>query len=147
MRYREFHQVDLLARFVSVEVDGKLAALRFDVLCNGVCDAFLLLFFERMRPKEHQSADWMARQQRKIDGGVAEIARLIGDREYAVGNGFTLGDIAAGTVYRYFPGKPELLAALIDSISAREVAAVLETIRGRADVQVKSPPGAPGACA
>ncbi len=33
-------------------------------------------------------------------------------------------DIAAGTLYRYFPGKTELLAALIDSVSESEVAAV-----------------------
>jgi len=33
-------------------------------------------------------------------------------------------DIAAGTFYRYFPGKTELLAALIKSVSAGEVAAV-----------------------
>jgi AcrR family transcriptional regulator len=33
-------------------------------------------------------------------------------------------DIAAGTLYRYFPGKAELLAALIDSVSESEVAAV-----------------------
>ena len=32
--------------------------------------------------------------------------------------------IAAGTVYRYFPGKTELLTALIASISEREVSAV-----------------------
>jgi len=33
-------------------------------------------------------------------------------------------DIATGTIYRYFPGKTELLGALIASISEREVAAV-----------------------
>ena len=33
-------------------------------------------------------------------------------------------DIAAGTIYRYFPGKTELFGALIASISEREVAAV-----------------------
>src|SRR5476651_1750840 len=33
-------------------------------------------------------------------------------------------DIAAGTVYRYFPGKTELLTALIASVSEREVSAV-----------------------
>ena len=33
-------------------------------------------------------------------------------------------DIAAGTVYRYFPGKTELLSALIASISEREMSAV-----------------------
>ena len=33
-------------------------------------------------------------------------------------------NIAAGTVYRYFPGKYELLGALIEKVSARELAAV-----------------------
>lgn len=33
-------------------------------------------------------------------------------------------DIAAGTLYRYFPGKTELLGALIEAVSAREVASV-----------------------
>jgi AcrR family transcriptional regulator len=33
-------------------------------------------------------------------------------------------DIAAGTVYRYFPGKTDLIGALIASISEREVGAV-----------------------
>lgn len=33
-------------------------------------------------------------------------------------------DIAAGTIYRYFPGKTDLLTALIASISEREVSAV-----------------------
>jgi AcrR family transcriptional regulator len=33
-------------------------------------------------------------------------------------------DIAAGTVYRYFPGKTELIGALIASISEHEVSAV-----------------------
>lgn len=33
-------------------------------------------------------------------------------------------DIAAGTLYRYFPGKTELLGALIASVAEREIAAV-----------------------
>src|SRR6185503_3037051 len=32
--------------------------------------------------------------------------------------------IAAGTVYRYFPGKTDLVAALVTSVSEREIAAV-----------------------
>src|SRR6266513_1530790 len=32
--------------------------------------------------------------------------------------------IAAGTVYRYFPGKTDLVAALVAALSAREVAAL-----------------------
>ncbi len=32
--------------------------------------------------------------------------------------------IAAGTVYRYFPGKIDLVGALIERVSEREIAAV-----------------------
>ena len=32
--------------------------------------------------------------------------------------------VAAGTVYRYFPGKIELVAALVESVAEREIAAV-----------------------
>src|SRR5882724_4522911 len=32
--------------------------------------------------------------------------------------------IAAGTVYRYFPSKTELVAALVDALSAREIGAI-----------------------
>ena len=82
------------------DVDGILAARKLEVLCDGICDAMVLTFFERQR-EGGASAPWLARQRRKIDGGLAEIARLVGDREFAVGDRFTLGDIAAGTVVGY----------------------------------------------
>ena len=82
------------------DVDGILAAKKLDVLCNGVCDAVVLTFFERQRAGG-ASPEWLARQRRKIEGGMKEIARLIGTREWAVGEGFSLGDIAAGTAVGY----------------------------------------------
>ena len=81
--------------------DGVLEAKRLQVLGDGICDAFVLLFFERMRPAEHRSAPWMARQRRKVEGGVREIARSIGSRASAVGDRFGLGDIAVGTAMAY----------------------------------------------
>ncbi len=81
-------------------VDDILLARKLEVLCDGVCDAVVLTFFERMR-KESQSAEWLARQRRKIEGGVRETARLVGDRRFAVGDAFTLGDIAVGTALGY----------------------------------------------
>lgn len=83
------------------DADGVLAARLLEVLCDGVCDAVVLTFFERMRSPDAQSKEWQARQRRKIDGGVREMARLIGDRTFAVGNTFGHGDIAVGTVLGY----------------------------------------------
>lgn len=80
---------------------GWLLAKRLEVLCDGVCDAFVLSFFERHREPALRSAAWLARQQRKIDGGLAEMSRLLGDRTYFVGNRFTLADLAAATAVSY----------------------------------------------
>lgn len=92
----KFPQTPLLPK----DVDGILAARKLDVLCNGVCDAVVLSFFERQR-ENGGSAAWIARQRRKIDGGIREIARLIGNRIWAVGDRFGLGDIATGSVVGY----------------------------------------------
>lgn len=82
------------------DVDDALTARKLEVLCDGICDAIVLTFFERMRA-EGGSPEWIARQRRKIDGGFAEIAKIVGDQQWAVGNQFSLGDIAAGTVIGY----------------------------------------------
>ena len=82
------------------DVDGIIAAKRLEVLCDGICDALILMFFEKQRTAG-QSAEWTARQRRKVDGGLREMARLVGDREYAVGDRFGLGDIAVATVTGY----------------------------------------------
>ena len=80
---------------------GWLLAKRLEVLCDGVCDAFVLSFFERHRDTALQSAPWLARQRRKIDGGLAEMSRLLGDKAHFTGDGFTLADIAAATAVSY----------------------------------------------
>jgi glutathione S-transferase len=108
--------------------DEILAAKQLQVLGDGVCDALVLLFFEKRRPVESQSAAWMARQSRKLEGGVREMARLIGDREWAVGDRFGLGDIAVGCTmaildlrYPEFEWRPlyPSLARYVDRLSER----------------------------
>lgn len=110
------------------DVEGILAARRLEVLCDGICDALVLIFFEQMRKEEHRSEPWISRQRRKVDGGLREMARLVGDRCWAVGDRFSLGDIAAGTVVAYldvrFPEVPLRslypgLAALSDRLETR----------------------------
>ena len=92
----KYPQVPLLPQ----DIDGKLAAMKLEVLCDGVCDAVVLTIFEKLRAGGG-SPEWLARQRRKIDGGIAEMARLVGSRRWAVGDGFSLGDIAVGTAVGY----------------------------------------------
>ena len=79
---------------------GHLAARKLEVLCDGVCDAVVLSLLEKTRASG-PSPEWLARQRRKIEGGVAEMARLAGQRQWAVGDAFSLGDIAVGTAMAY----------------------------------------------
>jgi glutathione S-transferase len=88
-------------RLLPDDVEGVLAARKVEVIADGICDATVLLFWERHRAPEHRSAEWIARQRRKVDGGLRELARLAGDREFVVADRFGLADIATGTVLRY----------------------------------------------
>jgi glutathione S-transferase len=83
------------------DIDGKLAARHVEVLADGVCDACVLIFWERHRPAAEQSHAWIDRQQRKVDGGLAALSRIAGDREYVIGDRFGLADIVTGTVLGY----------------------------------------------
>lgn len=111
------------------DVEGRLAARQVEVIGDGICDALLLLFFERRRAEPHRSAPWMARQQRKVDGGLRALAALAEDCPGClVGDRFGLADIAAGTVLGYldvrFPALPwrarhPALARLADRLAER----------------------------
>ena len=75
-----------------------LAARQIEVICDGICDATVLLFFERRRAEP--SAPWVARQRRQVDGGLAALARIAG-AGLLVDDSFGLADICVGTVLRY----------------------------------------------
>jgi glutathione S-transferase len=61
-----------------------LAARRIEVIADGVCDAVILTLFERQRAAP--SGPWLARQRRKIDGGVAawRLAAAAGASRWAM---------------------------------------------------------------
>ena len=81
-------------------VDDKLLALELEMLCDGVCDATVLSLFEKLR-EGGGGPEWLAWQRRKIDGGVAQLAKIVGAGPWTVGDRFSLGDIAVGTATAY----------------------------------------------
>ncbi len=90
--------------------EQRLAARRLEVLCDGVCDAIVLWLMESLRPEAQRSLPWQARQARKIEGGLAEMARLLpSDAQFSVGDAFGLGDIAIGTMLGYLDGRYPVL--------------------------------------
>ena len=72
-----------------------------EVLGDGVYDAVILTFFDTMRDANSVSTEWLVKRRGKIEGGMSAIAESIGCKTYAVGDQFSLGDIAAGTTLAY----------------------------------------------
>ena len=108
--------------------DTLLAAKRLEVLADGICDAAVLIIFERMRPEDRRSIPWEARQRRKVEGGLKEVARLVPAAGFCVDDAFGLADIAVGTLLDYISLRlPEFdwadrypnLVGLRDRLSAR----------------------------
>lgn len=79
------------------EPHAALFARQVEVVCDGICDATVLLFFERRRAAP--SEPWMARQRRKVDGGLRALDEWV--RAGRIGQGFGLAEICTGTVLGY----------------------------------------------
>jgi glutathione S-transferase len=131
-------------RLLPRDVDSVLAAKRFEVLADGVCDALVLIFLERARAPERRSPEWEARQYRKVQGGLKEIARTVTSGPFVLGDSFGLADIAVGCLLGYLDVRfPEFrwrephpnLAALSDRLAERpsfkSTIPVPQTITGR----------------
>jgi glutathione S-transferase len=103
--YESSHILDWIERkyplppLLPTDDDGYLEARRVQVVADGVCDSLVLSFFERARPDPSDA--WLARQFRKVHGGLTDLARTLGDRSWMVRDSFGLGDIASGCVLGY----------------------------------------------
>lgn len=84
-------------------VDDRLFAKQVEVVADGVCDALVLAFFERMREADKQSEPWKARQMRKVEGGLQALNTWVqrGNGQFIIGDKLTLADVAAGSTLGY----------------------------------------------
>lgn len=101
---------------------------RWEALADGVMDAAAAVFLEGKRPKKERSANWITRQNEKIDRALALAAEDLGEHPFCNGNAFSLADIALGSALGYLAFRlPELdwrtrhanLARLFDELMQR----------------------------
>jgi glutathione S-transferase len=93
--------VSPVSRLIPEPTRQRIAVRKWEALGDGICDAAALALLETRRPAREQSADWIARQRQKIELGVAELSRELGDRPWCAGDGYTLADIATGCALAY----------------------------------------------
>jgi glutathione S-transferase len=93
--------VSPVSRLIPEPARQRIAVKKWEALADGVCDATSAIVLERRRPANLQSDEWIARQRRKVDEGVAEFAREFGDRAWCYGESFSLADIATGCALGY----------------------------------------------
>jgi glutathione S-transferase len=82
------------------DLDEQLECRKIQVLADGACDAMGLVFHEQGR-EEKKSAEWEARQFRKVNGVIKamdEMVKKVGPKNYLVGSEFSIADIAAGAM-------------------------------------------------
>jgi len=83
-------------RFIPAGGIERARVKRDEALADGIMDAGITIFLERKREAARQDANWLARQQGKVEAGIAALAQQLGDAQYLRGNEMTLGDITAG---------------------------------------------------
>ena len=84
-------------KLLTGDLDLDLKADQILTLSEGLLDAYVLAAFESKRDQSKQSSEWLARQQRKIDGGLQAFEKLVeaaGPSKYLLGDTYTIADIA-----------------------------------------------------
>ncbi|KAK5716197.1 hypothetical protein LTR17_016539 [Elasticomyces elasticus] len=86
------------------DIDERLFAKKVEVVCDGMCDAMVIAFFERMREPEKQSEPWKARQMRKVEGGLRQLNTWVEERQgqYLIGDRLTIADLAIAAFLCWF---------------------------------------------
>jgi glutathione S-transferase len=88
-------------RLIPVGFAERLAVRQWEAIADGVVDAAVLVRMEQLRAEHERSAEWIARQQEKVERGVQFMNSELGGSEYCVGGQWTLADIALGCCIGY----------------------------------------------
>jgi glutathione S-transferase len=83
-------------RLLPADFATRMAVKRIEALADGAMEAGVAIRLESIyagRAEHERSAGWMDWQWLKVEGGVRELERQLGERAWFVGNGLTLADI------------------------------------------------------
>ncbi|MFP5417925.1 MAG: glutathione S-transferase [Gammaproteobacteria bacterium] len=90
-----------VAHLIPSDSKSRMIVRGVEALADGVTDAAVLLFLEKKRPAEQQSASWLDLQNRTVLNGLEALAEALGDKPWFLGNNMTLADVACGCTLGY----------------------------------------------
>jgi glutathione S-transferase len=82
-------------RLIPADPDQRLDARRWEALADATMDAAVASLYEaRFHDEAKRSQAFLDRQRGKLDRGFAELERMLGERQWCVGNAMSVADIA-----------------------------------------------------
>lgn len=89
-------------KLIPDDFESRIEVKRWEALGDGITEAAVNINHEYREPADKRRApEWFAKQQLKIDRGLAVMERDLGTNTYCFGNRYTLADIAAGYALGY----------------------------------------------
>jgi glutathione S-transferase len=93
--------VSPVSRLIPEPSRQRIGVRRWEALADGICDAAVAIVLESRRAAGQQDGHWLERQRGKVDLGLRELARELGDKAWCNGEGYSLADIATGCALGY----------------------------------------------
>ena len=90
-----------VAHLIPSDSKSRMIVRGVEALADGVTDAAVLVFLEKKRPPEQQSADWLTLQNRTLFSGLEALSEALGEKPWFLGNSITLADVACGCTLGY----------------------------------------------
>lgn len=135
--------IRLAPRYIPEDFEARINVKRWEALADGVADALAAIVYENRRADPaKRSADWIERQQTKVEAGLAEMARELGERQWCMPSGYSLADVAVGCVVLFMDlaGKFPLPDFQV-SRKYPNLAALAQRLMQRPAWQASVPPG------
>jgi glutathione S-transferase len=93
--------VSPVSRLIPEPSRQRIGVRRWEALADGICDAAVAIALENKRAAGKQDRHWLERQRHKVDLGLQELARELGEKAWCNGEGYSLADIATGCALGY----------------------------------------------
>ena len=90
-----------VAHLIPSDPKSRMIVRGVEALADGVTDAAVLVFLEKKRPPEQQSADWLTLQNKTLFSGLEALSEALGEKPWFLGNSMTLADVACGCMLGY----------------------------------------------